>query len=101
MAAVKYFYGWDWKGAEAEERRAIELNPNFGEAHHLLAYILLSENRLDEAVESQRKSAELDPFVRPWGMAKVLAYAGRYAEAEAEYRKQVRKSTLRKPQLDD
>ncbi|HUK52695.1 MAG TPA: protein kinase, partial [Candidatus Binatia bacterium] len=35
LAAIHFFYDWDWPGAEREWKRAIELNPNFADAHHL------------------------------------------------------------------
>jgi TolB-like protein/DNA-binding winged helix-turn-helix (wHTH) protein len=92
MAATYLFYKWDWKAAESEARRAIELNPNYAEGDHLYAYILLALNREDEAVESQRKAQELDPFARPWALGYVLDLAGRYQEAETEFRHRIEAS---------
>jgi TolB-like protein/DNA-binding winged helix-turn-helix (wHTH) protein/Tfp pilus assembly protein PilF len=89
VAALYFFYGWNWKKAEEEERRAIELNPNISEAYHLLSYILFGQNRVDEAVEAQRRATEVDPFARPWAMGYVLMCAQRYAEAEAELRREL------------
>jgi tetratricopeptide (TPR) repeat protein len=86
MAAVYLFYLWNWTAAEKESKKTIELNPNFAEAYHLYAYLLLALGRNDEAVEAQRKSQELDPFARPGSLGYVLSCAGRYAEAEDEYR---------------
>jgi serine/threonine-protein kinase len=34
LAHVKYYYDRDWPGAEREFKRAIELNPNYPQAHH-------------------------------------------------------------------
>ena len=31
---IKFQYNRDWAGAEREFRRAIELNPNYADAHH-------------------------------------------------------------------
>jgi TolB-like protein/DNA-binding winged helix-turn-helix (wHTH) protein len=89
MAATYLFYRWNWKEAEKESRRAIELNPNFGEAYHLYAYVLLAMNRKDEAVAAQRKSQDLDPFARPWALGYVLDCAGRYEEASSELRQRI------------
>jgi TolB-like protein/DNA-binding winged helix-turn-helix (wHTH) protein/Tfp pilus assembly protein PilF len=89
VAALYFFYGWNWKKAEEEERRAIELNPNISEAYHLLSYILFAQNRVAEAVEAQRRATEVDPFARPWAMGYVLMCAERYAEAEAELRREL------------
>lgn len=92
MAAVYLFYKWNWNAAEREARRAIELNPNYAEAYHLYAYIMLALNRKDEAVASQRKAQELDPFARPWALGFVLDLAGRYQEAETEFRHRIEAS---------
>jgi TolB-like protein/DNA-binding winged helix-turn-helix (wHTH) protein/Tfp pilus assembly protein PilF len=89
MAATYLFYRWNWKEAEKESRRAIELNPNFAEAYHLYAYVLLAMNRNDEAVAAQRTSQELDPFARPWALGYVLACAGKYEEASREFRQRI------------
>lgn len=64
-AAVQFFYRWDWEAAEREAARAVELNPNFGENHHLHAYVLSALNRTDESVQEDTKAMELDPVVRP------------------------------------
>jgi TolB-like protein/DNA-binding winged helix-turn-helix (wHTH) protein/Flp pilus assembly protein TadD len=90
MAAMYLFFRWDWKKAEEEERRAIELNPNISEAYHVLSYILFAQNRVEEAVAAQRKGTEVDPFARPWAMGYVLMCAERYAEAEAELRRELK-----------
>ena len=89
VAALYFFYGWNWKKAEEEERRSIELNPNISEAYHLLSYILFAQNRVAEAVEAQRRATEVDPFARPWAMGYVLTCAERYTEAEAELRREL------------
>ena len=89
MAATYLFYRWNWKEAEKESRRAIDLNPNFAEAYHLYAYVLLAMNRNDEAVAAQRTSQELDPFARPWALGYVLDCAGKYEEASKEFRQRI------------
>jgi len=89
MAATYLFYRWNWKEAEKESRRAIELNPNFAEAYHLYAYVLLAMNRNDEAVAAQRTSQELDPFARPWALGYVFDCAGKYEEASGELRQRI------------
>jgi DNA-binding winged helix-turn-helix (wHTH) protein/Tfp pilus assembly protein PilF len=89
MAAFYFFHQWNWTKAEEEEQRAIELNPNMSEAYHVLSYILFAENRMDDAVEAQRRATEVDPFARPWALGYVLMGAGRYAEAEAELRQEL------------
>jgi TolB-like protein/DNA-binding winged helix-turn-helix (wHTH) protein/Tfp pilus assembly protein PilF len=89
MAATYLFYRWNWRGAEQESRRAIELNPNFAEAYHLFSFVLLALNRTDEAVEAQRTSQALDPFARPWALGAALVSVGKYKEAETEIRQRL------------
>ena len=89
MAGNYLFYRWNWKAAEAESQKAIELDPNYAEAYHLYGYVLLVLNRKDEALEAQRKSQELDPFARPWGLGNLLIYLGRYKDAEIELRQRI------------
>src|SRR5262249_31960008 len=40
LAVIAQFYDWDWKTADAEYRRAIELDPNYATAHHWYADFL-------------------------------------------------------------
>ncbi|HYL78630.1 MAG TPA: winged helix-turn-helix domain-containing protein [Bryobacteraceae bacterium] len=61
IACVKKLHEWDWTGAEASYRRAIELNPNYARAHQLYASFLAAMNRREEATRSIRLALELDP----------------------------------------
>jgi tetratricopeptide (TPR) repeat protein len=89
MSGAYLFYRWNWRAAEQESRRAIELNPNFAEAYRLHSFELLVLNRGDEAVEAQRTSQALDPFARPWALGAVLDSVGKYKEAETEIRQRL------------
>lgn len=86
MAAVNFFYKWDWNAAERESARAVALTPSLAEPHHLREKILNSLNRHDEAVQEQRKAMELDPFARPWAMALALIGAHQYDAAVQDAR---------------
>jgi TolB-like protein/DNA-binding winged helix-turn-helix (wHTH) protein len=68
LAAFYLFGKWDWRNAERESLRALELNPNLAEAHHLYSYVLVVAQRADEAVREEKRSMELDPFAEPWAM---------------------------------
>ena len=59
---VKYFYDFDWAGAEREFRRAIALNPNLAEAHDAYATFLAGMNRPAEAVSEIELARRLDPL---------------------------------------
>jgi TolB-like protein/DNA-binding winged helix-turn-helix (wHTH) protein len=86
MAAVYYFHRWDWEMAQREVSRALELNANFAEGHHLRGYILQTLNRTDEGLQEQKKSMELDPFARPWKLAFALLQMRNFDGALSEAR---------------
>ena len=62
LGAVKLWYDWDWLGAEKEFQRAIELNPNYANAHHWYGWLLASIGRHNEAITEFRQAQELDPL---------------------------------------
>ena len=84
MAAAYYFGRWDWGQAERESARAVELNPNASETHHLRGYILRTLNRPDEALQEEKRSMELDPFVRPWEISLALIHERKFDAAIGE-----------------
>jgi len=62
LAAVRWWFEWDWEGAEEAYRRAIELNPNYAIAHDGYAMLLCTRGRFDEAIEQFTKASDLDPL---------------------------------------
>ena len=56
------WYDWDWSGADASARRAIELNPSLPEAHFAYAHLLVNRGRFEEGLAHMRKARELDPL---------------------------------------
>jgi TolB-like protein/DNA-binding winged helix-turn-helix (wHTH) protein len=84
LCAAIFFSRWDLAGADQECRRAIELDPEFAEAYHLRAKLLSAMNRHEEAIASQKKAMELDPFARPWGLAYIYLLARQYDAAITE-----------------
>ena len=62
MGAVRWWFDWDWSGAEQAYRRAIELNPNYATAHDGYAMMLAARGRYDDALEQVKKAADLDPL---------------------------------------
>jgi TolB-like protein/DNA-binding winged helix-turn-helix (wHTH) protein/Tfp pilus assembly protein PilF len=52
------FAEWDWEGGAREFERARELDPS----HPGFPVYLLNTGRFDEAVDAQRRAAELDPL---------------------------------------
>lgn len=62
LAYLTQRFDWDWATAEAEYKRALELNSNYATAHHWYAEYLMVRGRFPEAQEELRKARELDPL---------------------------------------
>jgi tetratricopeptide (TPR) repeat protein len=52
---------WDWPGAEQDYRRALVLNPNNGDAHQCLGFLLDAFGRLDEGWKEAEMAQQVDP----------------------------------------
>jgi tetratricopeptide (TPR) repeat protein len=85
LAFVTYYWSWDAAGAEAEFRRAIELNPHYVVAHHWYATFLMSEGRFEESTKEFEIAQKLDPASTPILADKglLLMSENRLDEAEA------------------
>ena len=63
LAHVKATQDWDWKGAEGEYLRAIQLDPRNATAHHWYAISCLAPTgRLEEAADEMALAQALDPI---------------------------------------
>jgi len=80
---IGFLYDWDWRTAEKELRRAIEIDPNNSEAHRAYAHLLSNSRRHDQAIHEGRLARELAPLtlITATLEAQFLFDAGRYDEA--------------------
>lgn len=62
LAYIKMLYEWDWKGAETEFQKAIELNPNYAVAHQWYGEFLYTMGRPEESIIEAKRALELDPL---------------------------------------
>ena len=73
VGAVHALYHWDWKGADRELRRAIELDPSYAVGHLWHGILALTPTgRLDEALAVWQRAAELDPVTPVVNMGPAL-----------------------------
>jgi tetratricopeptide (TPR) repeat protein len=81
-------YNWNWTAAEQDFKRAIELNPNYANAHNFYASYLMSRGRIDESIASSNRARELDPFSLSISAQRgfLLENARRYDEAIEQLR---------------
>jgi len=74
LGAIYLFHYWDWSKAEAESRKAIELDPNFALGHYILAKILFVQNRDAEGLQEQKISTQIDPLSGPTALGVAYIY---------------------------
>lgn len=88
LALVYEQYDWDWKRAEEEYRRAIELDPQYFTAHHWFAECLAFEGKTDEALQEIQRARELAPasLIVKADRGVYLYFARRYDEAIEQFR---------------
>ena len=61
-ADIKFYYDWDWAGAESDYNRALDLNPSLTYARRSYAGYLAAVRRLDEALQQSVVAESLDPL---------------------------------------
>ena len=89
LASIKEDYDWDWKGAEVEYKKAIELSPGDEIAHAAYSNLLLELGRFPEALAEARIAQSLDPlsvFAND-NLSAMLYYAGEFDQAIEQCRK--------------
>ncbi|MEO7987728.1 MAG: protein kinase [Gemmatimonadales bacterium] len=87
-AYIRAYYEWDWRAAEREFRRALELRPSYADAFFSYSRFLASRRRLDEAIAQLGRAVELDPLSLPLLANRALLdyFAGRYDKAGSRLR---------------
>ena len=85
MAAVHYFYDWDWRRAEVEFLHALRLNPSYPEAHRLYARMLMAIGREAEGHALMKRAEKLDPLAFQGSRAFGLILSGDHEQAVREY----------------
>lgn len=83
LAFVLAYWKWDIAGAEREFRRAIQLDPDYGAAHHWYANFLVLAGRSADAMNEINRAEQIDPGSNSVlaDKALILFYLGRLDEA--------------------
>jgi len=89
LASEYFWYDFDWAAADKELRRALELDPNYPQAHEVRGWYLTDLGRFDEGVNEGRRAQALDPLTLDITLVLGfdLYYAHRYDGAFTEIRK--------------
>jgi eukaryotic-like serine/threonine-protein kinase len=91
LAHIRFWYEWDWHGAERDFKKALELNSGYGTAHLWYALYLMSMGRVDEAIAEVKRAQELDPLslIINLNVSRVLYFARKYEQAAEQCLKTV------------
>jgi tetratricopeptide (TPR) repeat protein len=89
LAMIRMLFEWDWAGAEASFRRAIEINPGHAPAHHWFSLFLSTRNRHSESLREIMKARELDPLsiIINQNVGRAYHVAHRYDEAIEQFQR--------------
>jgi len=88
-AFVKLAYDWDWLGAEADFKKALELNPKYPTAHQWYASYLIQMGKFEEAKKEIEEAHQLDPLspIINSNLGQYAYYEHRYDDALENYNK--------------
>jgi TolB-like protein/DNA-binding winged helix-turn-helix (wHTH) protein/Tfp pilus assembly protein PilF len=88
-ASIRHIYEWDWRGAETDYQRAIELNPSYAPARQWYGQYLCNLERFGECLAETARAHALDPayLVASADVGYRLHEARRSAEAMAPLQK--------------
>jgi TolB-like protein/DNA-binding winged helix-turn-helix (wHTH) protein/Tfp pilus assembly protein PilF len=89
LGTIKFRYEWKWDEAERAFRRALEINPSSGMAHHDYAWFLVAMQRFDEGIDHIKLAQKLDPLspLANSDVGWVYLMARRYDEAIEQIRR--------------
>ena len=81
-------FNWKWDAADQSFKRALELNPNYANAHNLYASSLMMKGLIKESIAASTRARELDPFSLSISVQRgfLLENARRYDEAIEQLR---------------
>ena len=91
LAMILESHDWDWEAAEAEHRKAVELDPENPNLQHRYGLHLLYRGRFEDAAARFKVAAKLDPLSPLLQVAKGLPlhFARKPQEAAAAFRQAV------------
>jgi TolB-like protein/DNA-binding winged helix-turn-helix (wHTH) protein len=89
MGRIKQQIDFDWTGADASYRRAVELEPESPETVGWMALSAADLGRLDEALQLAHRALDLDPLnAHSWGVLGEIEFlGGKLDDAEKDLKK--------------
>jgi adenylate cyclase len=62
LGNINRLYDWNWRAAEHNFKKALQLNPNSANIHMWYAFLLAFTERFEEAILEAKRAQELDPL---------------------------------------
>lgn len=62
LGYIKMHYDWEWAEADEAFQRALDLNPNYANAHHWRSHYLMAVGSNAESLAASYRCIELDPL---------------------------------------
>ncbi len=89
LAAALWLHDWQWKEAESEFKRSLQLTPTYPTANHWYAEYVMTMGRHVDALAKMKNSQELDPLSLIINVAVGWAFyhSRRYEEAIEQLRR--------------
>lgn len=85
LAAVHYFFEWDWSKAEAGFKEALRRNPTYADSHRLYARLLAAMGRRAEGDAAMERAERIDPLAFQGARAFGMVLSGKHAQVVSEY----------------
>ena len=91
LGFVHLAHDWNFRRAEMEFRRAIELGPHMPGGHYAFSHLCLAEGRYKEAVQEAERAVDLDPLSLPknYHLGAICYFARQYDAAIAQLNKTI------------
>lgn len=89
LGKIAFFYEWNIPKAETELKQAVELSPNYPEAHMIYSVLLVTTGREEAGLAEMRKAREIDPISQLPNVIAVVAFylARHYDDALSKARR--------------
>jgi serine/threonine protein kinase len=89
LGRVLQVYDWNWKDAEKEFKRAIELNPSYPVAHQWYGGYLERMGNIDGSISERKLALELDPLstITNFELAQAFYFARNYDQAIEQFQR--------------
>ena len=89
MGQVLAMFDWDFRGAESEFRRGLEISPNNSAGLQWYGELLMDLGRYDDGLATVRRAREADPFslIINAVYGETLSHSGRVREAREQFQK--------------